>query len=197
MLTQVPESHHLDLYKYWLAQRGARTMPRRADLNPADIPALLPHLIIVELAEDQLRYRLAGTAVAQTLGRELTGNAVGSYIDNGKSAARLKTVYQAVFDTARPVFATSQFLAAPGTVHNLSMLILPLSDDGTRVNMVAATLAVRFNFDLTASREWLSGQPFWACNASHIQSAEDLKRACLEWERHSNPSGDTQHRIPA
>ncbi len=38
-------------------------MPARGDINPADIPALLPHLGIIEKADGELRYRLIGTAM--------------------------------------------------------------------------------------------------------------------------------------
>jgi len=33
-----------DLYAYWLKKRGDRLMPRRADIEPADIKPLLPSL---------------------------------------------------------------------------------------------------------------------------------------------------------
>jgi hypothetical protein len=53
----------LDLYTYWLSKRGARVMPARTDIDPADIPQLLPYLTIAEKAGDQFRYRLKGTGV--------------------------------------------------------------------------------------------------------------------------------------
>ncbi len=47
-----PVTHHLDLYAYWRATRGHRMMPARGDLNPGDIPTLLPHLILVDKVDD-------------------------------------------------------------------------------------------------------------------------------------------------
>jgi hypothetical protein len=37
------------LLAYWCRQRGARTMPRRGDIDPADIVELLPHIMMDEM----------------------------------------------------------------------------------------------------------------------------------------------------
>jgi hypothetical protein len=52
---RAPLSHHRDLYAYWFSKRGSRSMPARGDVNPVDIPLLLPYLILVERAGEQLR----------------------------------------------------------------------------------------------------------------------------------------------
>ena len=95
-------SHHLDLYRYWLAKRASRTMPARRDLDPGDIPALLPYLMIVDKVDDQFRYRLVGTATAREIGHDPTGSIVGSYALECAAAAR--AIYERVFTTARPTF---------------------------------------------------------------------------------------------
>ena len=52
------------LWSYWTARCGARLMPRRADIDPVDIPLLLPHLLLLETDEQKrFRYRLVGTAI--------------------------------------------------------------------------------------------------------------------------------------
>jgi hypothetical protein len=78
MSLEAPVSHHLDLYRYWLAKRGGRTMPARSDLEPRGICALLPYLTLLDKADGQYRYRLLGSAAAQEIGRDLTGGFVGS-----------------------------------------------------------------------------------------------------------------------
>jgi hypothetical protein len=75
----MPISHHIDLYRYWLAKRAGCRMPARRDLDPCDIPKLLPYVMIVEKVDDRFRWRLVGTAVAQEAGRDLTGSIVGLY----------------------------------------------------------------------------------------------------------------------
>ena len=67
-----------DLYGYWRACAGARPVPSRYDIDPVDIPRLLPCLSILEAAKglESLRYRLAGTRVREIYGTEITGRAV-------------------------------------------------------------------------------------------------------------------------
>ena len=137
MPTQAPISHHLDLYDYWLGRRGARTMPARPDLNPGDIPSLLPYLMIVEKAGDQFRYRLVGSAIVREVGHDATGSFAGSYFADPKDAAEARAIWERVFTAAHPIFATGEFCFKSGVNHSMSMLELPLSDDGMTVAPMA------------------------------------------------------------
>jgi hypothetical protein len=65
-------------------------MPARSDLNPGDIPKLLPYLMIIDKNDDRLRWRLVGTAAVREIGRDPTGSIVGSYITGPGSAAAQK-----------------------------------------------------------------------------------------------------------
>jgi len=188
MALQAPISNHLDLYRYWLAKRGSRSMPARRDINPADIPALLPYLVIVEKI-DHIRYRLAGTAVVREVGHELTGSFAGSVLSTIGSAAAEHPVYERAFTTGRPAFATGVFKIESGSAHNVSLLVLPLSDDGTNVNMALASLIARFNFDVP-STELKGGLSVAARDMANVDNAEELETRCLEWERYC----DDQHR---
>jgi hypothetical protein len=188
MLTQAPVSHHLDLYDYWFAKRGSRLMPARSDINPADIPTLLPYVMIVGKASDQFRYRLVGSAIARELGRDFTGAPVGSHVSDPKSASDVRAIYERAFTYVHPVFAIGKFLLASGAIHNVSLLVLPLSDDGKNVNMAVTTLVARFNPGLTARHNWLKGQPLKVCTVTDAGGAIDLKRLCLEWEQRCEAS---------
>src|SRR5262249_35694053 len=119
-------SHHLDLHRYWLAKRGARTMPARGDINPADIPPLLPYIMFVERRGDQSRSRLVGSAIARGVGYDATGAAVGSYIIAPEAAAEARAIFQRVFTAACPVFATGAFIFKSRAHLNISLLTLPL-----------------------------------------------------------------------
>jgi hypothetical protein len=195
MPIRAPVPHHLDLYNYWLAKRGSRTMPARSDIDPADIPALLSYLTIIDKAGGQLRYRLFGTAVAREAGRDLTGRFVGCYVsDAPESAAALRAMYERVFTTARPVFASSKFHLKSGAIQSLSYLLLPLSDDGTQVNMIVSTLLARFDFDAEASFNWLKGLPIKVCDMINVCDAADLEKLCLEWDQRSLNRGTRPER---
>jgi hypothetical protein len=115
------------LWRYWDEKRAARVMPRRRDLDPPlEIPRLLPHLLLVERADGRFRWRLAGTAVVDAYGQELTGR----FIDEVISAARRQAAhrhYATVFETARPIFVRNRYTSRNATDFIVSRIILPLS----------------------------------------------------------------------
>lgn len=128
----------MQLYEYWNDKRGNRSMPSRADLDPLDLRALLPNIALVDIEEGprRYRYRLVGTALIAVLGQDLTGK----YLDQmpmlfrrfagnayDELMARKAPTY-AVFDTNLPLLRTVRY----------KRLMLPLSADGQRVNMVIA-----------------------------------------------------------
>ena len=55
------------IYHYWDDKRNGRLMPRRADLDPVDIPKLLPDIGLVDVVPDERQYvyRLIGTNEAR------------------------------------------------------------------------------------------------------------------------------------
>jgi hypothetical protein len=190
MLTQAPISHHLDLYRYWLAKRGDRAMAARSDLDPGEIRALLPYLTILDKVDGQFRYRLHASAVAREIGRDLTGGFVGSYVSTPESAAAMRAVCERVFARAHPVFSTGEFKVKPDCTHNTSVLILPLSRDGVTVNMAICTLVARFNFGVKASTDWLAGIPVKVRDVIDVHGAAELEKWCIEWNRHCTGHGD-------
>ena len=182
MLEPAPVSFHLDLYRYWLSKRGSRAMPARSDIDPAEISALLPYIAIVHKFEGKFRFRLAGSAIARQFGHELTGDVVGSHVSNrDETIAALGAVCERVFATARPVFSTGQHETEQGVLHNVSLLLLPLSDDGEEVNRVIFTRIACFAFNTRASREWLAGAIFKVWGTVDVTSETDLASRCLDW----------------
>jgi hypothetical protein len=154
-------------------------MPARCDINPADIPALLPYLMIAGKINGQFRWRLVGTAAVRAIGRDPTGSIVGSYYGTPETAAAARAIHERVFTTARPVFATGELKS--GAVTNMSLLTLPLSDDGTNVNLAVSTLIACFNLRVTDSTGWVRVKVH---DVIEIDSAGELEKRCLDWERY-------------
>ncbi|MCC2687560.1 MAG: hypothetical protein K0S21_363 [Rhizobiaceae bacterium] len=64
----------IQLFQYWNRLRNGRVAPKRTEIEPADIKALLPDTFILE--KDTRReavFRLAGTRLCSVYGRELKG----------------------------------------------------------------------------------------------------------------------------
>ena len=179
-----PISFHLALYRYWSEKRGKRVMAARGDIDPAEIPALLPYISLVHKVEGKFRFRLVGSEFARQFGRDLTGNVVGSNVSNTReSIAALEAIGERVFANACPVFATGQHETKLGAFHHVSTLLLPLSDDGRCVNMIILTRVACFASDAKASRDWLAGSPFKLGEAADVGDDADLLRRCLDWGR--------------
>ena len=119
---------------YWFRKRAGRLAPKRADIDPIDITALLPRVTLVDVGTDPVdfRYRLAGTGLFKLHGTELTNKraldleppAYGALIHRlyGDALARRAPVVHRVFiecETRRSAYAR---------------IILPLSEDGMAIN---------------------------------------------------------------
>ena len=157
-------------------------MPARRDIDPADIPALLRHVSLIHKLDGQFHFRLVGSAAGEHCGRDLTGDVVGSHAGNApETVAAAQAVCERVFATARPVFATGLYETRPGTIHNHSVLFLPLSDDGTHVNMIIFIRIVCF-FGVDASLNRLKGARLKIVEVFDVGGAADLERRCLDWK---------------
>jgi len=81
-------------FDYWQAKCRGRMMPRRRDIDPTEIPRLLPNLQITELIDGgaRIRYRLTGTAIVNAYSADLTGNILTrSSPEEGWTTLRLTT----------------------------------------------------------------------------------------------------------
>lgn len=133
--TDLRDPRHRELYAYWLAKKGARRAPRRADIDPVDLPALLPYLFIFEVFHEPRDYvmRLLGTTLVAVLGRDFTGAHFREMYDGGL-AARVREQYDHVVDQWQPVYdqLDASWMAKDYILYE--RLLLPLSNTGERVD---------------------------------------------------------------
>jgi hypothetical protein len=126
-----------DLHRYWLSKCRDGRLPTRAAIDPAEIRALLPHIILAEIETPfAIRYRLVGTAVAKVHGDDFTGRLHGTV--TGFAGAGLDESFRRAVERAAPVFGHSGLDAGDGTWIGFDYAILPLSEDGDRVDKCLA-----------------------------------------------------------
>ncbi len=129
----------VELYRYWVERCAGRRAPARADIDPVDIPHLLPHVLLTEVVDagGRLRIRLAGTKVEERYGCALTNRLIDEIL-HGPYLDYLQDLYRKLLDSFAPNY--SECLFAPDKVRTLRVkrLMLPLSDDQKTVNMVLA-----------------------------------------------------------
>jgi len=120
--------------EYWRAKKGQRLAPTRADIDPLDIAALLPRVMLVDVSVDPLefRYRLAGTGIVRVHGVELTHTRPRDLMP----AAYGELVHRHYEDAVarRAPLAHRFLLELEAQRCGYFRIILPLSDDGACIN---------------------------------------------------------------
>jgi hypothetical protein len=125
------------LHGYWLAKRGDRPAPSRADIDPVELAPQLPHVILVDVEHAPLRFRfrLIGTAIVKGFNQDLTGR----YFDEIEHMPEQRVLNQhlmAVATWGPPLCAMLDYTHKDGRFVRYERLALPLSSDGTTVDML-------------------------------------------------------------
>jgi hypothetical protein len=147
------------LKTYWDGKRGARAMPTRADIKPADMKEHLGWIVLLDALPDfsDFRFRTIGTRVTQYFLADSTGKtlseAFGQYGD---------TVVSGVLAVHRRAAEGKVAVRAHGgagwlgrSFLDFDALFLPLSDDGAVANMLLGA----FTFDLSKLLQARGAQP--------------------------------------
>ena len=122
----------VEIYQYWLDVKGDKLMPSRADINPVDIPKLLPNITLARV-EDDGRYKitLVGSKNVNALGVELTGK----YLDEiGPLYDDAKWRYDWLVENKRPYIYEGKHNWSEKNYLDFSVIGLPLSENGEDVN---------------------------------------------------------------
>lgn len=131
------DSGHQSILRYWESRRSGRAMPGRADIDPVDIPDLLPHIGFMEVHDSgrRFRYRLVGTRLDEVYGEALSGR----FLDEAAAGPHVQFLHGLYADCARraaPVYSESTFSYRTNADLSVKRLLLPLSNDGRAVDMV-------------------------------------------------------------
>ena len=124
-----------DLYQYWLNIRGDKLMPSRADFNPADIVAILPHITIVNVERNPLRFKLVlvGSESVKAIGYEVTGKYLSEIPLLNKYA---KERYLWVIENKKSYLFSSRLKWSEKSFLRYHMIGMPLSDNGIDVDKI-------------------------------------------------------------
>ena len=110
-------------------------MPARGDLDPVDLKALLPLLMLIDVVPDERRYvyRLVDTREVEMRGSDPTGKAIkDAYY--GESAEESAWYLNHVVRTREPVLYRGTYRPLTTRTMRENVLFLPLSQDGQAVN---------------------------------------------------------------
>lgn len=177
-------SLHSALFRYWTEARGGRPMPARADLDPLEMKAALPYLMLIDVIGPEFRYRLVGTQVVQDFGRDLTGKTVGQQIRPMPFAADVGALFRRIRDEGRPVFTTGHHQTPEGVTHSVSRLLLPLGEDG-RTSMIMICRIARYPRTEPVG-SWPRSAEAARSDLLDVASEAEVARLTAQWEAESD-----------
>ena len=132
-----PENASLrDFFGYWQGKRRGERLPARVDIEPTEIPQLLPNIFLVDVVAGErprFRFRLVGTTIV-SMEFEMTN----AYLDELVAEVEATPMGRHYRDAAGGrIYLRRQRLdwRERGYI-NYDVLLLPLADDGETINML-------------------------------------------------------------
>jgi len=134
--TAVDQRLH-QIHAYWKSRRRDRLMPSRSDIDPVDVPALLPFIVLLDVLNDprDFRFRLAGTHFRESVGSEVTGLLIGDVFPPTFNAEVHYHCNNCVHRRA-PLVGSGKLWVVGREHVDWEGIVLPLSPDDTTVNML-------------------------------------------------------------
>lgn len=116
----------VELFLYWNRLRGKRPAPRRTEIEPRQIKSMLGDTFILEKdARGEAIFRLAGTRLCASYGRELKGYAFPLIWSLRDQRVIARLAYSAFHENA-VVVVTFDAMDTKGRTVPFEMLLLPL-----------------------------------------------------------------------
>jgi hypothetical protein len=145
--------------RYWLDKRGGHNATRRADIDPTEIPWILPLIWLYDYEPDgqRLRCRLAGESIRETYPMNIVGRCMDEFLP-ASEWPDIRAHYLSVLDGASIGHARGRvYRPEIGQGGYVERVILPLSDEsGARNTMLIG--ATSYSLRSIASPEALVAQ---------------------------------------
>ena len=151
------------LHAYWRNKAAGQGLPCRANLDPIEIPRLLPHVMLVDvLPSGRYRYRLIGTENARAHGLNATGRYLDEVLPGPEYQAHVIGLYDECVRTRRALYTECLFLSLEqqGPERHTKVLFLPLSDNGESVNIVLVGQVFFYLDAAVRDRHFLDTRPY-------------------------------------
>lgn len=128
---------HAGALAYWRSRSRDGRLPGRGDLDPLEIPHLLPYVLLFDVEREPLdfRYRLIGTAVRERLASDYTGSRFRA-IRHQRPGTPIWQHCARVVAEQRPLFNNAPYVGPDRQVRVHQGLTMPLASDGITVDML-------------------------------------------------------------
>ncbi len=158
-IDQLTRLKHRQLYAYWDRRRSPdRPLPARADIDPLDIPELLPNVwltdVVVTDGVTRFRERLVGTALTRLYGKDTTGQ-MFEEIYAGDHLQRQLATYRAVASSGLPHVSRLRVPLHHREFLIYDRLLLPLARDHRTPDMILGIHAYEAEPGEPDLRDWI------------------------------------------
>ena len=148
---------------YWRCKAAGGAMPRRADIDPTEIPNLLPDVMLVDvLPQGRYRYRLIGTENALAQGMNATGRYLDEVLPGREYKAHVIALYDECVGSRRALYSECLFMAPDRRApeRHTKVLFMPLAGDGETVDMVFVMQVFFYIDQATRERHFIDARPY-------------------------------------
>ncbi len=132
-----------DLEDYWSANCAGNRLPSRQDIDPVDIPNLLPTLYLIDVACETIpprfRFRLLGNVITDKFQRNSTGKWFDEIYD-AEVYHRISTDYLDIIRTKQPSYAVLNMPVEGREYIQYERLVCPLASDGQTVDSLIGVI---------------------------------------------------------
>lgn len=124
------------LHSYWMRKRNGAFAPSRSDIDPVEIPSLLPHVLLLDVIDGgaRFRYRLAGTEIEERIGCRLAGRYLDE-VTEGDYSSYIHALFRRSLTERRPLYSECVYGLSDKLAHLTKRIMLPLSADGRAIDM--------------------------------------------------------------
>lgn len=126
-------------FEYWKGKCRAERLPGRGDIDPQEMVAFLPYVVLLDVERShetyRFRYRLVGTEVVALFGYDPTGR----YLDEATLPQRYPQVHGrllSVAETKRPHYAILPVPLPNRDSVYAEILTVPMASDGETVDLL-------------------------------------------------------------
>jgi hypothetical protein len=130
------------LYQYWNTVRGGRRAPRRYEIEPSHIAAILSETLILEHPDSSTcRVRVAGTQLGEWLGRDLRGELFYELWGEDDQFVLRDNMQAVVSHGAAALLTFAASLTGQDGDAQFEMLLLPLTHHDNSIERVLGSVA--------------------------------------------------------
>lgn len=130
------------IFDYWRERFRGDALPARSDVDPVDFPGLLGRINLIDVVQEpprtRFRYRLWGSIVTELMGKDCTGQFLDEIDILDQS--EIGRVFRQAVETRQPHFWQRPVPDGNQRYRSYRRLLLPLAEDGERVDMFLSIL---------------------------------------------------------